>query len=202
MRVSLLAILALAAVTAGCPSVEDPDDINPNEVITAVNLTFTPTAGAAVTASWSDPEGDGDPVIDSFTLANGTAYALTVEFLNELADPVEDITEEIQDEQDEHQILIYGSGVSGPAAGANANARVEHEYDDVDSNNLPIGLESTITGISAGTGDFKLMLRHMPPGSDGTPVKSATIAEDFATGGSAGIGGSVDIDITFPLQVQ
>jgi len=201
MRASLPAILAIAAATTGCPPVDNPDDDNEGEVITSIRLTFTPAAGAAVVATHADPENDGDAIVDDITLANGTEYTLTLEFLNELEDPAEDITAEVADEAAEHQVIIYGSGVSGPATGDSGTARVEHEYADEDENGLPIGLENTITGITTGTGEFKVMLRHMPPENDAA-VKNETVAEDFASDGSAGIGGDIDIDVTFALTVE
>jgi hypothetical protein len=201
MRASLPA-LAVLVLTAGCPNVENPEEDDEQEVITNVTLTFTPQGGgAAIVAVHSDPENDGNPTVDDITLTNGTAYTLLVEFFNELEDPVEDITEEIEDEDDEHQVLIYGSAVEGPATGTNANKRVEHAYSDEDDNGLPVGLENTITAVAAGAGEFKIMLRHLPPES-GNAQKNATIAADFAAGGSAGIAGDVDADVTFTLTVE
>ena len=201
LSASILSAAALALL--GCPDVENPDDpANEQEVITTVALTFTPAGGgAAVEASHADPENDGDPVIDTITLAVGTTYALTVKFLNELEDPPEDITVEVNEESDQHQVLIYGDGVESPATGTNADHLVTQAYDDEDANGLPVGLESTIDAVTAGSADFKLMLRHMPPESN-TAVKVEGIAEDFASGGSAGIPGEVDADVTFPLTVE
>jgi hypothetical protein len=203
MRMSLSALAALV-LAAGCPNVENPEEDNEQEVITTVRLTFTPQlegGGPAIVVSHADPENDGNPVIDPITLQNGVVYTLAVEFLNELEDPAEDITEEIADEDDEHQVFIYGSAVEGPATSANANKRVEHAYADEDGDGLPLGLLNTITAVAAGTGDFKLMLRHLPP-EGGNAQKTANLAADFAAGGSAGIAGDVDADVTFPLTVE
>ncbi|MBX2804302.1 MAG: hypothetical protein KTR31_41960 [Myxococcales bacterium] len=195
-----LPLMALAAACGG--DVETPDGENEEEVITTVVLTFAPQGGgAAVEASWVDVEGDGNPVIDDIVLADGTAYDLSVAFLNELEDPAEDITEEIADEDDEHQIFVTGSGVQGPATGTNANAVVEHAYADMDGEGLPIGLANTVTALAAGTGDFVITLRHMPP-EDGNAVKVAGAAEDVAASGFGAIGGDNDVEATFPIEVQ
>lgn len=194
-----LAVLALSA----CPNIEEPPPpSDENEVITTITLTFTPDGdGAAVTASYADPENDGDPVIDAITLTEGTTYGLSVRFLNELEDPAEEITEEVEAEGDEHQVFIYGSAVRGPATGANPDAAVVHSYADEDDGGLPVGLANTVVAESAGTGDLRLMLRHLPE-EDGAAVKVDGLAEEFATGGSAALPGDADVDVTFPLTVQ
>jgi hypothetical protein len=117
-----------------------------------------------------------------------------------LADPVEDITAEVVEEGDEHQVFFYGSAVSGPATGENAAAIVSHAYADEDVNGLPIGVENTIDATSTGSGDFKVMLRHLPA-EGGVAVKVATIAQDFAADGNA-IAGDADVDVTFALTVE
>jgi hypothetical protein len=189
-------------LTAACNDVVT-DDPTPNEeeVITTVVLTFSPDAGGADLAfRWADPEDDGSPVIDDVVLPNG-AYTLSVGFLNELEEPAEEITEEIEDESDEHQIFVTGSGIEGPATGTNAAAVLTHAYADTDANGLPIGLDNTITGIAAGTGELTISLRHLPA-EDGTAVKVADLAADVATGGFGSIAGDNDVQVTFPLEVQ
>jgi hypothetical protein len=192
----------LVLFTAACNGVEEPDP-SPNdvEVITTVVLTFSPDAGGAdLEFRWADPEDDGSPVIDDVVLPSG-AYTLGVRFLNELESPAEEITEEIEDESDEHQIFFTGSGVEGPATGTNAAAVMTHAYGDTDANGLPIGLENDITTVQAGTGDLTVTLRHLPP-EDGSDVKLADLAGSVATGGFGSIGGDNDVQITFPVEVQ
>lgn len=192
---------ATALALAGCPNVEDPDqDVNPEEVITTVKLTFTPDGGGeALAFSFADPEGDGSPVIDDVVLDNGTAYTMAVAFLNELENPAEDITAEVDEESDEHQVFVYGSGVSGPATGDNATALVTHAYADTDANDLPVGLSNTITATTAGTAELKVMLRHLPVEND-TAQKVADLAAQLAAGDT--LPGEPDADVTFPLVVE
>lgn len=198
----LTAVLSATFALTGCFDVENPDDgENEGEVITRVALTFTPDGGGdAVVAAFADPENDGNPTIDPITLENGTAYTLALTFENQLADPVEDITAEVAEEADEHQVFVYGSAVEGPATGDNAAAVVTHAYADEDDAGLPIGLENTITATAAGSGEFKVMLRHLPA-EDGVAVKVAGLAEAFATDGNA-IAGDADVDVTFDLTVE
>jgi hypothetical protein len=194
--------LALALTGAvGC-DVSDPDDENEGEVITTVRLTFTPEGGGApVVAAHADPENDGNPVIDDIALDSGVSYTLTVKFENELEDPAEDITEEIEDEDDEHQVLVYGDAVDGPASAGGADAFLTHTYNDEDDNGFPVGLDNTIVADAAGTGELRVMLRHLPPEND-TAVKNADIAADFAADGAAGIPGDVDADVAFDVTVE
>jgi hypothetical protein len=196
------AALLVPVALVGCIDVETPDEgENEEEVITRVVLTFTPRGGGDdVVAAFADPENDGNPTIDPITLDNGTTYTLALTFENQLADPVEDITAEIAEEADEHQVLIYGSAVEGPATGDNADAIVTHAYADEDEGGLPIGLENTIVATSTGNGDFKVMLRHLPA-EDGVAVKVAGLAEAFAADGNA-IAGDADVDVTFALTVE
>ncbi len=187
--------------TAACKDVTGDDPINEEEVITTVVLTFTPDAGGAdLEFRWADPEDDGSPVIDDVVLPNA-AYTMGVRFLNELETPAEEITEEIEDESDEHQIFVTGSGIEGPATGTNAAAVLTHAYADTDANGLPVGLDNTMTGLQAGTGELTITLRHVPPEND-VAVKVADLADSVATGGFGSIGGDNDVQITFPLEVQ
>lgn len=198
-RLAIGLVIPIALV--GCPDIENPDDtLNDGEVITTVELTFTPTAGAPLVFSHADPENDGAPVIDPIVLPIG-AYTLGVRFLNELEDPAEDITVEVEAEGDQHQVLVYGSGVQSEATGDNAAALAVIGSDDEDENGLPVGLAHTVDATSAGTAELQVMLRHLPP-ENGTAAKTDTVAADFASGGSTAIGGEVDADVTFPFTVQ
>ena len=202
MRNSLTILTLLSIIAAGCGEDDhDHDHDNENEVITTVALTFTPDGGgSSLVFEFDDPDGDGGnaPTVDTVELSAGR-YTLTVVFENRLESPAEDITEEIEDEADEHQLFFIGSAVDGPAT-TNAGAPLVHSYGDQDADGLPIGLTNTIDA-SIGTGDLTLVLRHLPP-FDGVPVKSGTLAEDVASGGLAAIGGSTDVQVTFSVAVQ
>ena len=56
-------------------------------------LTFAPeNGGETFTATWADPEQDGEPTVDDIKLVNGESYTVTMTVLNELEDPAEDLT--------------------------------------------------------------------------------------------------------------
>lgn len=185
-------------------------DHNESEIITTVTLTFTPDGGGEpVVASFEDPDGDGgvSGMSDSITLAADTTYTLAVSFSNDLEDPPEDITPEIEEEAEEHQIFVYGSAVQGPATGDAANAILTHTYADMEStyganavgDDLPVGLANQIVTGAAGTGDLQIMLRHLPD-LDGEPVKVTGLAEELAAGEA--LPGDVDVDVQFSVTVQ
>jgi hypothetical protein len=175
--------------------------INPQELITAVTLTFTPGAlGTTVVAEFDDPDGDGGepPTIDPIELVDGGIYTLTITFENRLEDPPEDITAEVEDEAEEHQIFLTGSAVGGPATDK-PGAPLFHQYADQDANGLPIGLTNTIDA-QVGAGELTVTLRHLPP-INGNPTKTADIAGQVRDGGFSSIGGETDAQVTFDVNV-
>ncbi|MGE0400292.1 MAG: hypothetical protein AB7T06_26495 [Kofleriaceae bacterium] len=203
MRLMTLAstLLLFSSLTLGCGD-DGHSHGDDNEVITTVTLDFAPMGGGtAVSASFRDDDGDGGnaPTIDPINLTNGTTYNLSVRFLNELETPAEEITEEVMDESDQHQIFLTGTAVNGPATN-NPTAPLTHTYTDMDANGLPIGLSNRIVAAT-GTGQLTLTLRHMPPVND-QPVKVAGLADQVKTGGVAAIGGSTDVSVTFMATVQ
>ncbi len=179
--------LALLLAVSACDNVEDTDgDENIEEVITTIVLTFDGPEGL-VEGSWADPENDGSPVIVSPELTANTEYQVSVEFLNELEDPAEDITEEIEDEADEHQVFFA------------TDATVT--YNDQDDGGLPIGLDVTLTTGDAGTEDLTVILRHLPE-LDGAAQKVAGLAEQAEADGISSLPGDSDAMVTIPLTVQ
>lgn len=201
----------LLVALAGCPDVEDHDtDPDDNHgLVTRVELTFTPGAGDPLVFTWADPENDGSPAIDPIVLPDDStdanhaprAYALTVRLFNDLVEPVEEVTSEIEEDSEDHQLFYLGSAVLGPATGSNTSAVVEHAYDDTDAGGLPIGLANTITTTALGSGDLNVVLRHLPP-ENGEPLKVDGLAATVASEGFGAIGGDNDVDVTFPLTVE
>lgn len=157
----------------------DDDVSNPNELITTLILTFIPIAGSqtvfdfTVTASFSDPDGDGGnppTQIDDITLENGRPYQLFI-----------DVTEEIMEEDDEHQFFFTGSILD--------NGNLEHEYSDQDDNGNPLGLINNITTQTAGTGTFIVTLKHQPDGIKVADPGDITV-------------GDTDIEVSFDMTIQ
>jgi hypothetical protein len=201
--------LAAALVAAACEG-HDPghDHDHENEVISRVELIFTPTGGGApLVFAFDDPDGDGgvSGSADTIELAAGVEYTLAVRFQNSLVDPPEDLTDEIKGEAEDHLVFVVGD-VAGPAASA-PTALVTHAYADVESDygenavgeDLPVGLIHTITGSAAGEGKLRVILRHLPE-VNGQPQKTADLPADLAAGRD--LPGSVDADVSFDLVVS
>jgi len=201
--IRILQAVPLLFVAAACSDVEeDHGPEHENEVFTTVVLTFASQSGGAdVEAAWADPEDDGDPVIHDIVLLDADDYDLSISFLNELEDPAEDLTQEIADEGDEHQVFFTGSAVQGPATESNADAVIEQAYADEDEDGLPVGLDNSITTLAVGSGALTVTLRHMPLEND-QPIKDSGTAEDVAGGGFGAIGGETDLQVTFNLEVE
>jgi len=198
----MLKLVLPLSLLAACADVANPDEVNAEEVITTVALTFTPASGgAAIEAAWADPENDGSPVIDDIVLSDADDYTLAVSFLNELEDPAEDITEEVHAESDQHQVFFTGTAVSSPATGENPDAVISQAYDDTDANGFPIGLASSIVTLGVGSGTLTVTLRHLPPEND-TPVKTGTLADDVAAGGIESLPGETDASVDFAIEVR
>jgi hypothetical protein len=191
-------LLLMATLVAACGEPGHGDD--EQEVISAVQLTFMPAAGLPIVAEFDDPDGDGGGpgTSEPVNLAAGASYTLTIAFINRLGTVPEDITVEVRDEGDEHQVFFTGNAVKGPAT-ANQTAPLTHSYADMDANGFPIGLTNTIA-TEAGTGTLTVTLRHMPPESP--PEKSADTATQVKNGGFTAIGGATDASVDFTVTVQ
>lgn len=179
-----LAIILLWAGTA-CSS-EDPEEVNEEELITTVNVTFTNTAMAndVVNVSFRDLDGPGgaNPVIDDLALSANASYTYTLEFLNEQETPADNITAEVRAEGVDHQVFLIKGG----------NANITYAYGDQDTNGNPIGLIGTVTTGDVSNGALSIVLVHLPN-------KSAT---GVAGGNIGGAGGEEDIRVQFTLNIQ
>ncbi|MEO1713252.1 MAG: type 1 periplasmic binding fold superfamily protein, partial [Bacteroidota bacterium] len=94
----------------------------------------------------------------------------------------EDITREIEEEDDEHQLFYQ--------IASDLNLTVA--YEDADGNNNPVGLLTTITTGDASTGTLTVTLRH-------EPAKDASGVSD---GDIANAGGETDIEVIFDVEIQ
>ena len=185
-KISLF-LLATAIVNWSCSKEEVPEEVHPKEVITTMKVVLTPkTGGSAVTLQSRDLDGDGPkaPVITGGTLDVNKAYDGVITLLNETESPAEDITKEVKEEAEEHQMFYKATGrISATFAYAGTN----------DKNGRPIGVKFTLTtGSSIGTGNFVFTLRHEPNKA----------ASGVSTGDITNAGGETDIEVTFPITLQ
>jgi len=179
--VSVLALLLISF--SACNNDDDvTTPVNEEEVITTISITLT-GGGQTITLVSKDLDGDGPnppQVTVSGNLVAGTTYLGTTSFLNELANPAEDITEEVEEEGKDHQIFYQLASNIGTVT-----------YDDVDADGNPIGIEFTLVAGTASTGNLTVTLRHLPN-------KSASGVTD---GDITNAGGSTDAEETFSIIV-
>ena len=177
---------------------EDPDAPsceNEEEIITDVTLTFTPVDGGdVVTASAQDPDGEGPlplQIVEHIELLESTEYEMSITLLNSIEG--EDITEEIEEEADDHMFFFAFTDevFTSPAGDGNTDNRDDPmNYNDFDSNNLPVGLstnwETECFEEEPASGTFQVILKHQPG------IKSATSTVDD---------GGTDVDLTFDVTI-
>lgn len=178
---SLLTFL-LFAVTS-CEK-DDPEIENEEEVITTLIYTLTPQGGGTpVVFRFQDLDGDGGeaPILSNDTLVANSNYTGSLQLLNEQESPVENITEEVQEEGDEHQ-FFFESDLN--------NLTISYEDQDVNGN--PVGLSTSIVTGDAESGTITITLRHEPNKS----------AAGVSNGDIANAGGETDIQVTFDVEVQ
>jgi len=183
LSLSLLATLVFSA----CSDDDDaPQVINEEEVITTLNLFLTPEGGGEViTFTYKDLDGDGsNPEISSPALSANTTYTGRVEFLNELEDPAENITTEVLEEAEEHQVfyIVENSLNATPT------------YTGVlDNDGNPVGVEFSLDTGDASQGNFTVFLIH--EGDKNAPGASEG---DLSTE----VGGETDIKVPFDVTVE
>lgn len=186
MRKFKISILTAIAITGtlftGCSNDDDaPVIVNEEEVITTMTITMTPVGGGtAVTLQTRDLDGDGPdaPVITiSGSLAANTVYNSAIVLLNETETPAEDITLEVEEEDDEHQFFYTVAG----------GLDIMTAYSNFDGDNNPLGTQFVATTGAASTGSITFTLRH-------EPTKPNT--------GLTDAGGETDIETTFNVTIQ
>jgi hypothetical protein len=103
--------IAMAALITLNSCSNDDKPVNEDEVITTVTTTLT-GGGQIITLTSRDLDGDGPnaPVITvSGNLVANTTYTGAVTFLNDIANPVENITAEILAEGVDHQLFYQAT---------------------------------------------------------------------------------------------
>ena len=188
---------------ASC-SKDEPKKEDTPELITKATLVFTPVDGsAAVTVTATDPDNQGSQPIrvdGPINLVKNKTYVMTIELINGLAKPTDaayDVTEEVEEEGDEHQFFFSwtNSAFSSPTGDGNIdnpndglNYTGGTNSKDKDGGNL--GLTTTWTTANPSgsiSSNFRVVLKHQPG------LKTNT--SDANTG-------ETDLDLTFVLNVQ
>ena len=181
MKIFKYALLASTLIFASCSDDDDntPDPVNEEEVITTMTITLD-SGSDQVELQFQDLDGDGpDPatVTVSGPLNANTVYDGSIILLNETEMPAENITEEVEEEDDEHQFFYtVGSGLAA-----------QTEYTNFDGDGNPLGTTFILTTGAASSDSLTFTLRH-------EPNKPNSGLEDA--------GGSTDIEVSFDLVVE
>lgn len=175
-------LLLVAVLLFSQCDTEDPEPENEEELITTLEMVFESADGEAVTFRLYDEDGDGpiEPVITNGTLSANTNYSVEIEVRNDIEN--EDITEEVSEEDDEHQFFFVVSN----------GLNLDFAYNDADDDGNPIGIESTFTTGDASSGSLTVELRHEPNKS----------ADGVADGNPANAGGETDVQAVFTVTVE
>ena len=104
----MLASAALALVASACGDSSTAPG-GENETISRVTIALTSPAGAGLTTYIDDSDGNGPTAptaqVGVPALVKGVTYSGVVKFENRLASPVENITEEVTKESNEHRVF-------------------------------------------------------------------------------------------------
>jgi len=165
------------------------------EVINEIILTFVALSGGDTIQGRffdADGEGVGAPTIEDINLSVSTEYNMFITLTNTLGAEPEDVTEEIEEEDDEHMFFFEftNNAFGSPEGDGNVDERGDAvNYNDMDENGLPVGLSTNwvTRDMSIVGGSFRIVLKHQPD------QKTAT--SDVSVGGT-------DVDITIPLNVN
>ncbi len=184
---SILAIALLTLFTVSCSKKDDDSPVpvstttppaHEEELITSLIISFVDTAGVQpnVQYAFRDPDGDGGNAPtqqDTIRLVANTYYNATVQILNEAENPAEDITLEVQQEDDEH-LFCYDI--------TNTNVAVTRTDSD---GTYEVGITSRWSTGAVANGTTKVSLKHQPGIKDGTCAP-----------------GDTDIEVTFVTEIQ
>ena len=176
----LSAALIASSLFIGCSKDDDPQPVNEEEVITTMIVTLQPEGGGTeVKLQYRDLDGDGpdEPVFETNNLATGVTYSGSIVLLNEAEEEVEDITEEVEEENLEHQFFYtIGNGLDVTTSGENLD----------DENNI-LGTTFTLTAGAVSSGELTFTLIHEPT-KPNEGLESA--------------GGEEDISVIFDISVE
>jgi len=171
--------LLLFALTMGFFACKDDDDNidTEQELITTVVLHFT-GPGVDQEFEFEDLDGAGgnNPTTDTIVLPPLTGnLRCHIHVYDRSKTPQEDITEEIEAEDEEHLFVFNIQG-----------ADMAFVYDDADSNGAPLGIETIWTTDQPSAGSLRVTLYH-------EPTNKIYLSDP---------GGDVDVEVTFPVVIK
>lgn len=167
-------LYCLTLLISSC-SKDDPDAINEQEYISNVVITLESSDSESQTVDWDLSEMN----TQNINLKLNTNYNVNVSFLNN-SDPsdVENITLEIIEEADEHQVFFEFADV---------NVNVTSASNDTKVGTRGVLINSVWNATSAGTGLVRLYLIHQPTNFNATTREA--------------MGGFNDVSIDIPVTI-
>lgn len=181
-RIILLGITVVtffAACKKDDNNVYNPNPINEEELITTVSLSFNSNAFPTlpIVYNYRDLDGIGGnaPTIDTIKLSRNTIYMLKVYFLDESKTPTVDISEEVEEEANDH-LVVFNTDTN----------YLKVDITDLDTNSpaLPLGLNSLVTAKDAGQTTLRIRLKHQPG------IKNGNV--DL---------GETDVEVVYPVVI-
>ena len=185
-KITIITVAICALIVTGCKKDEDPPKPNTStttptheeELITSVILSFVDTAGIqpSVQYAFRDPDGDGGNAPtqhDTIRLVANTYYNATIQLLNESESPAEDITLEVQSEDDEHLYCYTPFGTNATIVRTDSDGTYE------------VGITTFWSTGTAANGTTTVVLKHQPGIKDGTCTP-----------------GDSDVEVTFVTEIQ
>lgn len=182
LKMSLILVTATMLLNA-CKK-DKVGETNDEEIITTMNLRFTPVGGGTtINYTFDDPDGPGGatPTKSVIALQPSVTYNVQVTLLNKTATPVDDITTEVVEEADSHR-FYYEPSTSSAIIVENLNN---------DANGIALGTTSQWRTGTVGLGTIKITLRHYP----GNPPNKA--ANDPVNSPKS----DSDIEVTFDTAI-
>ena len=168
-------ILFLAFLFIVSCSKDDPDAVNEQEFISNVLMTIESADGTSQTVDWDLSEMNSQTI----SLKVNTDHNVGLRFINS-SDPtdVEEVTLEIIDEADEHQVFFEFADVSVNVTSASNDTKV---------GSRGVLLNSVWNASSTGTGLVRVYLIHQPTNFNATTRE--------------GMGGFNDVAIDIPVSI-
>ena len=168
-------IMVLAISLVYSCSKDDPDAVNQQEYISNVVLKVQSSDGSSQTVNWDISEQN----TQSINLKANSDYKVEVSFLNN-SDPsdIDDVTLEVIEEADQHQVFYEFASVSVDVTSAS---------DDVKDGSRGVLIKSIWNASASGAGTVRVYLIHQPTNYSGTT------RED--------IGGFNDVSIDIPITI-
>ncbi len=183
MKKNLLTPLALFSMLSVMVISCGKDETTPDgdgELITThrVSMTESGSTGSQVFTfrDVDGPGGQNPSAFDSIIVNANRSYSVSLQFLNESVSPAEDITTEVVDEANDHQVYYEPAGVVINVLGPN-----------LDGVGLPLGTTSTWNAGAIGTGRMKITLKHKP----GTKAAGDPVSK-----------GETDVEVEFPVRLK